>query len=112
VDQEKSGNPDVATLRRHLGESWSFCLQTGSLNRHLPGRVLFRVARWFIFKPKIQIWVYLGGPWNVTCNYILWPFGIFTAIWYNLWPLFCGHLVYFPSFGMFGPKKSGNPGSV
>jgi hypothetical protein len=21
VDQEKSGNPDVATLRRHLGES-------------------------------------------------------------------------------------------
>jgi hypothetical protein len=22
------------------------------------------VARWFIFKPKIQIWVYFGGPWN------------------------------------------------
>jgi hypothetical protein len=21
-----------------------------------------RVARWFIFKPKIQIWVYFGGP--------------------------------------------------
>jgi hypothetical protein len=25
------------------------------------------------------------------------PFGIFTAIWYILWPfdIFCGHLVYF-----------------
>jgi hypothetical protein len=23
-----------------------------------------RVARWFIFKPKIPIWVNFGGPWN------------------------------------------------
>jgi hypothetical protein len=30
-----------------------------------------RVARWFIFKPKIQIWIYFGGPWNVKCWYIL-----------------------------------------
>jgi hypothetical protein len=30
-----------------------------------------RVARWFIFKPKIQICVYFGVPWNVVCCYIL-----------------------------------------
>jgi hypothetical protein len=41
--------------------------------------------------------------WN-----ILWPFGIF-----NLWQfgIVSVHLVYFSQFGMFGPKKSGNPGS-
>jgi hypothetical protein len=41
-----------------------------------------------------QFW----GPYNGKCLYILWPFGIFTAIWYNLWPfgIVCGHLVYFP----------------
>jgi hypothetical protein len=35
----------------------------------------------------------------------------FTAIWYNLWPfgLVCGHLVYFPHFGMFGPRKIWQP---
>jgi hypothetical protein len=23
-----------------------------------------RVARWYIFRPKITIWVNYGGPWN------------------------------------------------
>jgi hypothetical protein len=27
-------------------------------------RTVTRVARWFIFKPKISIWVNFGGPWN------------------------------------------------
>jgi hypothetical protein len=37
----------------------------------------------------------------------------FRAIWYNLRPfgIVCGHLLYFSHFGMFGPKKSGNPGA-
>jgi hypothetical protein len=26
---------------------------------------------------KSQIWVNFGGPLNVKCWYILWPFGIF-----------------------------------
>jgi hypothetical protein len=43
-----------------------------------------RVARWFLFKPKIPIWVHFGGSCNGRCWYILWPFG-----------LFYGHLVYF-----------------
>jgi hypothetical protein len=35
----------------------------------------------------------------------------FTPIWPFLWPfgIFYGHLVYFSRFGMFVPKKSGNP---
>jgi hypothetical protein len=31
---------------------------------HICGNAVNRVARCFIFKPKIQIWVYFGGPWN------------------------------------------------
>jgi hypothetical protein len=30
-----------------------------------------RVARWFVFKPKIPIWVNFGGPYNEKCLYIL-----------------------------------------
>jgi hypothetical protein len=30
-----------------------------------------------VFKPKIQIWINFGGPWNEKCWYILWPFGIY-----------------------------------
>jgi hypothetical protein len=35
----------------------------------------------------------------------------FMALWYNLWPsgIVCGHLLYFSRFGIFGPRKSGNP---
>jgi hypothetical protein len=30
-----------------------------------------------------------------------------VAIWYNLWPfgIVCDHLVHFPYFGIFGPRK-------
>jgi hypothetical protein len=37
----------------------------------------FRVARWFIFKPKIRICVDFGGHWNGKCWYILSPLEIF-----------------------------------
>jgi hypothetical protein len=49
-----------------------------------------RVARWYIFKPKIPIWVYLGGPWNGKCWY-------FLVIWNILQPFVIsyGHLVHF-----------------
>jgi hypothetical protein len=43
-----------------------------------------RVARWYVFKPKILIWVYFGRPRNGKCWYILWPLGIH-----------CGNRVYF-----------------
>jgi hypothetical protein len=52
------------------------------------GPIESRVARWFIFKPKLQIWVNFGGPWNGKYWHILWPFEIYY-----------GHLVYYISFG-------------
>jgi hypothetical protein len=90
-----------------------------------------RVARWHIFKPKIQIWVNLGGScdgnfWYIFCVHLIYfmsiwyiscPFGIlhvhlvyFVAFWYILCPfgIFYVHLVYFMSiwyilwpFGIF-----------
>jgi hypothetical protein len=66
-----------------------------------------RVARWFVFKPKIPIWVNFGG----SC---------YGKSWYILWPLetLFGHLVYFVviwyifrHFGILDQEKSGNPAS-
>jgi hypothetical protein len=37
-----------------------------------------RVARWYIYKPKIPIWVNFCGPWN-------------GKVWYCI---FYGHLEY------------------
>jgi hypothetical protein len=52
----------------------------------------FRVARWFVYKPKIPIRVNFGGPLNGKCCNISRPFGIFyghlvlsIAVWYSLW---------------------------
>jgi hypothetical protein len=51
-------------------------------------RAKSRVSRWYIFIPKIPIWIYIGGPWNVKCWCILWPPGIFRAIFgiHIFWP--------------------------
>jgi hypothetical protein len=70
-----------------------------------------RVARWFVFDPKIPILVKFGGFWNKKCSYILWSFGIFyvylvksMAFWYSLWSF-----DIFLRFGMFGPRKIWQP---
>jgi hypothetical protein len=39
-----------------------------------------RVARWFVFKPKIQIWVNFAGFCNGKCWYILWTLGPFYGL--------------------------------
>jgi hypothetical protein len=66
-----------------------------------------RVARWFVFEPKIPILVKFGGPWNRKCCYILRLFGLFYGIFvYLSCGLVCGNLVYFFHFGMFGPRKN------
>jgi hypothetical protein len=44
-----------------------------------------RDARWFVFRPKIQIWVNLEGCCDGRCWYIILPFGLFTYV----------HLAYF-----------------
>jgi hypothetical protein len=70
-----------------------------------------RVARWFVFKPKIPIWVNFGEPWNGKRWHILWSFGIF----YGHFGIFYGHLYLviwyiFPRFGILCQEKSGSPG--
>jgi hypothetical protein len=66
-----------------------------------------RVARWYIFKPKILIWIDFGGSGNGRCWYILSPLVYFTAIWYILWSfgIFYNEVVYFPPLHQ---GKSGN----
>jgi hypothetical protein len=59
-------------------------------------------------KPKIPIWFNFGGSRNrKSYDHLVY----FTAIGNILRPfgLFCGHLVYFPRFGMLYHEKSGNP---
>jgi hypothetical protein len=70
-----------------------------------------RVARWFAFKPKIQIWVNFGGSCNGRCRYILWTLGPFYGlllhfmdIWYSLWKFG----IFFP-FWYFERRKLWQP---
>jgi hypothetical protein len=66
------------------------------------------VARWFISRPKVLVWVYFGGPWNGKCWYIFWPLGIiYDNLYMYLQPfgVVCGPLVYIFRIGMFGPTK-------
>jgi hypothetical protein len=55
-----------------------------------------RVARWYVFKPKIPIGINFGESCNGTSWYILCPFGIPIV---ELFGLFYGHLVFLWSFG-------------
>jgi hypothetical protein len=59
-----------------------------------------RVARWFIFKPKIPIWVKFGCPWNhLEYN---------TAIWYDLRPfgIVCSRFgIFFPFWYVWTEKN-------
>jgi hypothetical protein len=76
IDSRREGEPDI---RKFLGpnpkplntfmkwEHWEAFIAKG---------VSSRVARWFVFKPKIPIWVNFEGPLNGKCWYILWPFVI------------------------------------
>jgi hypothetical protein len=58
------------------------------------------VAGWFVYKPKIPIWVNFEGLWNGEC-WVIWnilrPFGNLLVIWY-----------IFPRFGILCQEKSGN----
>jgi hypothetical protein len=66
-----------------------------------------RVARWFIFKPKIPIWVQIWRALElkmlVYFMSMLLPFGIFLVSWYNVW-LF-GHLYIFPFWYVWSKKN-------
>jgi hypothetical protein len=55
---------------------------------HNPAKQSTRVARWYIFIPKMPIWVYSEGLGTGWCTYFLaiWynfgEFGNFVVIWY------------------------------
>jgi hypothetical protein len=69
-----------------------------------------RVARWYIFKPKIPIWIiFLIG----RCRYNLWTFGLFYGqlVYFiaSLYTYFVVIWFIFLHFGMLYQEKSGNP---
>jgi hypothetical protein len=70
-----------------------------------------RVARCFLFKPKIPIWVNFGGPLIGKCCYIL---QYLTGIWDILWPLgtFCVQLILFLVWLIFTKKNLATPSST
>jgi hypothetical protein len=73
----------------------------------------YRVARWYIFKPKIPNWANLEGPCNGRCWYILWPFSLLYGYFVYAVVIMVYFVVIwsiFPRFGMFYREKSGNPG--
>jgi hypothetical protein len=67
-----------------------------------------RVARWFVFKPKIPIWVnFVGYCFGKFYDHLIY----FKPIGNMLWPfaIFCGNLVCFSPFRVLDQEKSGNP---
>jgi hypothetical protein len=72
-DAVKSGGQRPVN-KINLVESANCIFLTGN---HFENRLQIRVARWFVVKPKIQIWVNFEGSCYGRCWYILWPFGIF-----------------------------------
>jgi hypothetical protein len=108
-----------AETRTSLGCTWQLNSESKScISRKQAARTQIRVARWFVFKPKIPIWVNFGGPCNWRCCYILGTLGLiygqlvyFKVIWYILrsFDIFCGNLVHFPPFWYGVPRKIWQP---
>jgi hypothetical protein len=106
-------NPEAPLTLQHLSPDIAdpFCL-AGNVTW---GRSASRVARWFVFKPKILIWENFAGSCNGRCWYILWTLGPFyTAFCYILltFGIVRGKLVYFTPFWYFVPRKIWQPCSL
>jgi hypothetical protein len=62
-------------------------------------RILLRVARWFVFKPKMPNWENFSEPQIGKCWNILWPFGIFYGFlgyFVTIWYILCSFGTFFP----------------
>jgi hypothetical protein len=79
---------------------------------------VIRVARWYIFRPKIPIWLNSERSCIGRFCYILWTLGLFyghwiyfMAIWYILWPfgIFCVNVVLFYPFWYVEPIRIWQP---
>jgi hypothetical protein len=75
---------------------WRFSLKNVMI-LFLPKSQLFELKSPFFLK------FLANGNVAISCD----DLEYFMAIWFNLWQfsIFCGHLVYFNHFGMFGPRK-------
>jgi hypothetical protein len=75
---------------------------------HLEQKIVISnmVARWFACKPKIQIWLNFGGPWNGKCCHNLSPFGVPYCNW-AFWPfgILSGRSVYISQYWYAVPRK-------
>jgi hypothetical protein len=70
-----------------------------------------RVARWYIFNPKIQIWVNFGGSLVRDVGIFYVHLVYFTAICHTLWTfdIFPGYLEYFFPFWYVVARKIWQP---
>jgi hypothetical protein len=68
-----AGGLDVHLGKKRSNDPLFVCRHTQADNEvgSNPVRVHSRVARWFVFKTKIPIWVNFGGPSNEKSWYIL-----------------------------------------
>jgi hypothetical protein len=72
----------------------------------------FRVARWFVFKPKNPN---LGKFWRALDWKILWLHGIFyghLGYFITVWYILCSFGTFLSGFGIMYQEKSGNPASI
>jgi hypothetical protein len=119
-------NRDCAWIRTYVHHKDQKFLQNSFSHFFLGAKCSYltwsvgRDARWYIFLPKIPIWLNFGVPWNGKCWYID-ANDICTYVWYILRPLVIlyFHLVYIHTLWSFGiiilfwyaiARKSGNPG--
>jgi hypothetical protein len=97
-----------------------FCSTSGNhlKQKQQIAQVAARVARWFLFKPKIPIVVNFVRSRNGRCWHILYPFGQFSgqlayfmAVWHILWPfgIFSPVLVHFFPFWYIVARKIWQP---
>jgi hypothetical protein len=97
---------DLISTKMRFGnrfdEAEIFTCKLLTMFRDRPRYKQARVAGWYIFRPKLAIWVNFGGPCKGRCWYILWTFGLFYS---HLIFVFYGLLVYFVVFNLFGILK-------
>jgi hypothetical protein len=73
--------------------------------------ILSRVARWFVFKPKIPIWKKFKGLKLENVDTFYGRLEYFMGIWDILRPFgtFCVHLVHFFRFWYHAARKIWQP---
>jgi hypothetical protein len=73
-----------------LSLSWSLFWKGVFFFKGFFPTIQFSAARWFVFKPKILIWVNFGRSCHGSCFVyfiFIYTYIYFMAIWYILWSL-------------------------